>query len=223
MTAKSRWGEREGKKKNSQHPRYLKQKRQSPWKAGKQVYALMSHSSFSQGGEEEVQKFGHHSTELDGHDEKKLQNQLTIKCVFGWLQCSCCCFSLPLSHIFLNHVHVWLLLGFVETAWSRASLFISVLRCCLDKFSTVPLAAAPEHKSFSLCHFDQPPFLSSSVQEECERAGGGWGDRRRWKRGGRTAHITSHWLGPFGGLNMNPIIRSCLSTLFPSNWLSHID
>lgn len=43
----------------------------------------MSHSSSSQGGEEEVQKFGHHSTELDGHDEKKLQNQLTIKCVFG--------------------------------------------------------------------------------------------------------------------------------------------
>lgn len=37
------------------------------------------------------------------------------------------------------------------------------------------------------------------------------------------AHITLHWFGPFGGLNMNPIIRSCLSTRFLSNWLSRID
>lgn len=153
----------------------------------------MSHSSLSQRGEEEVQKFGHHSTELDWHDEKKpkkLQNKLTIKCDLGWIQCNCCCFFLPLSYIFLNHVHVWLILGFFEAAWSRASLFISVLRCCLDKFSTVPLAAAPEHKSFLFVTLiSLLPFLQVSTRNVRGRRGRGWGDRRRWKRGG-VQHIS---------------------------------
>lgn len=67
---KSMKRERKKGKKTPQHPQYLKPKRQSPWKGGKQVSALMSHSSLSQGGEEEMQKFRHHGTELDWHDKK---------------------------------------------------------------------------------------------------------------------------------------------------------
>lgn len=64
-------------------------------------------------------------------------------------------------------------------ARSSSSLFILIRLCCLDKFSTVLLVAAPEHKSFLFVTLISLPFLSSSVREECERVGAGGGDSGR--------------------------------------------
>lgn len=131
---------------------------------------------------------------------------------------------------------------YLKVRWeleAPSSLFILIHLCCLDKFSAVLLVAAPEHKSFLFVTLiSLPSFPQVSMRNVRGRGtvGGegarGWGDRRRKKEGWASvcvcqgvyiAHIASHWFGPFGGLNMNPIIRSCLSTRFLSNWLSHID
>lgn len=74
-------------------------------------------------------------------------------------------------------------------AGSGSSLFIWVLQCCLDKFSTVPSAAAPAHKSFLyVTLISLLPFL------KCPRgmSGGGGGDRRWWKKGGELGGRLQH-------------------------------
>lgn len=62
-------------------------------------------------------------------------------------------------------------------------VFISSL-CRLDNFNgllvvVAAAAAAAGSENLSSCHFDQSPFPSSSVHEECERVGTEGGDGAR--------------------------------------------